>query len=272
MEITASLLKIFTSPLFGLISVALLLLIAKLVRQRNERIAISASRSLDFDLPAKKDTDLDWLNPPADPHDIVAWDKHWTEHVRNGIGPQIFDMFFDDQDLIKVMKSELMNTVLCAGNGISQEPRALAHAGFQVVALDLSPRGIEIAQEFGFESEYFEYLCGVDARQPGGHVEFVVGDILDPSVYPGPFDVIIERCTAQLYFNHGIGNILDALAKRLDKNGIFLSHCHDGRWKPPGEPRHFSKFWFQENEWTLWNGSPGRKPSGRVAWLSTSTG
>jgi SAM-dependent methyltransferase len=129
-------------------------------------------------------------------------------------------MFFHDQDLVKVMKSERMSTILCAGNGISQEPRALAHAGFQVVALDLSPRAIEIAREFEFESEYFELLCGAENRKPGGNVEFVVGDILDASAFLGPFDVIIERCTAQLYFNQGIGNILDSYNSSNPKNNV----------------------------------------------------
>lgn len=218
------------------------------------------------------DTDLDWLRSPTDPHDVSAWDRYWTEQVRHELGPPAFDMLCDDRDLVEVMNSEGMKNVLCAGNGISQEPRALAQAGFKVIALDISPQAVEIARGFEFPAEGFEYFCEPEMRRPGGHVDFVTGDILDSSICPGPFDVIIERRTAQLYFSHDIGPVLGELAKRLGQDGILLSHCHDGGWKPPAEPRHFTQPWFQQNRWTIWNGGPGRKPPGRVAWLFTSTG
>ena len=181
-------------------------------------------------------------------------------------------MFCDDRELVRVMNNEGVRSVLCAGSGISQEPRALAQAGFDVVALDISPSALEIAQGFAFPTEGFEHFCERETGRAGGHVDFVVGDILDSTVCPGPFDVIIERRTAQLYFNSNIEGVLGALTMRLGQDGIFLSHCHDGGWMPPAEPLHFTKSWFQQNRWDIWNGGPGRKPSGRVAWLFTSTG
>jgi hypothetical protein len=48
-------------------------------------------------------------------------------------------MFCEDWELVGAMRANGMKTVLCVGNGISQEPRALAWAGFDVTALDLSP-------------------------------------------------------------------------------------------------------------------------------------
>jgi len=48
--------------------------------------------------------------------------------------------------LIKVMNDEGIKRILCAGNGISQEPKALAAAGMDVVALDISPQATEIAK------------------------------------------------------------------------------------------------------------------------------
>jgi SAM-dependent methyltransferase len=218
------------------------------------------------------DPELSWLYPPMDPQDVAAWDRYWTEQVRHGLGPPLFDMFCDDRKLVKVMNNIGMKSVLCAGSGISQEPRALAEAGFEVVALDFSPQAVKIAREFEFPAEGFECFCEPGLRRPGGHVDYVVGDIQDSAVCPGPFDVIIERRTAQIFLNRDIGAVLGALAKRLGQDGILLSHCHDGAWKPPAEPRHFSKSWFRENGWTIWNGSPVRKPPGRVAWLFTSTG
>jgi len=218
------------------------------------------------------DLDLDWLDPPADPLDSSAWDFYWTEHLRHGIGPPLFDMFCDDRRLVEVMNSEGMKTVLCAGSGISQEPSALAEAGFEVMALDLSPQAIAFIRDRTLSAEGFDHFCAPDTRRPGGRLDFITGNILDPTVCPGPFDVIIERLTAQNYLNGDIGAVLAGLAKRLSPGGIFLSHCHDGSWRPPAERRHFTKAWFQENQWTIWDGSSGPKPQGQVAWLVTSTG
>lgn len=218
------------------------------------------------------DDDISWLYPPVGPADVAAWDHYWSEQVRHGLGPSIFDMCSDDRNLVHVMNIEGMRNILCAGNGISQEPRALAHAGFQVVALDKSPQATELAQRFEFTKECFEFFCNAGMERAGGNLNFVVGDILDPAICPGPFDVIIERRTAQIFPSDNRGAVLSALAARLGSNGIFLSHSHDGGWKPPAEPRHFTEAWFRENQWVIWNGSRGRKPPGRVAWLITSTG
>ena len=218
------------------------------------------------------DADLSWLDPPSDPLDVAAWNQYWIEHVRHGLGPPLFDMFSDDRRLVEVMNAEGMKTILCVGNGISQEPKALAQAGFRVIGLDMSPKATEIAQGFEFPPEGFETFCAREMRRSGGIADFVVGDILDPAICPGPFDVIIERRTAQNYFSHNMDAILFALAERVGPNGIILSHCHDGGWRPPAEPRHVTASWFQKNHWKIWDGSSGQKPPGRVAWLATSTG
>lgn len=218
------------------------------------------------------DADLEWVNPPEDPLDFATWDRYWIDNIRHGFGPPIFDMFCNDRSLVEVMNSEGMKTVLCAGNGISQEPKALARAGFEVVALDLSPQAIEIARQFEFPDKALDRFLGPGMGRAGGHVDYVVGDFLDLAVSPGPFDVIIERCTAQLYFERGLDSVMEALAGRLNKNGILFSHSHDGGWEPPAEPRHYTRPWLQQNQWTIWCGGVGSKPAGRVAWLFTSTG
>ena len=218
------------------------------------------------------DDELDWLNPPADPLDAAAWDRYWTKHMEHGIGPAMFDMFCDDRELVRAMNSGGLSSVLCAGSGISQEPRALAEAGFKVVALDLSAQAMEIARSFEFPEHAFESYCDPQSRRPGGNVEFVVGDILDPSVCPGPFDVIIERRTAQIFFERNLDGVLTALGDRLSQRGILLSHCHDGAWKPPARPRNFTESWFRKNRWQVRSGNLGELPSGRVAWVMTTTG
>ena len=112
----------------------------------------------------------------------------------------------------------------------SQEPRALAQAGFQVVALDISPQATELAQGFEFPREGFDFFCDSNMQQPGGNIDFVVGDILDPAVCPGRFDAIIERRTAQTFPPDKMDAVLTALAATHEPDGIFLSHSHDGGW------------------------------------------
>src|SRR5262249_19762678 len=141
-----------------------------------------------------------------------------------------------------------------------------------VMALDISPQAVEIAKNYPFSSDAISQYFEPELLRPGGKVEFVIGDILDTKICAGPFDVIIERLTAQNYLSQDIGIIMDCLAQRLSENGIFFSHSHDGAWRPPAEPRHHTEAWFRNAGWTIWNGHSGRKPPGRVAWLFTSTG
>jgi hypothetical protein len=105
---------------------------------------------------------------------------------------------------------------------------------------------------------------------PGGTVKFVVGDILDRSVCPGPFDAIIERRTLQLFPEEERGLALDALASRLQAGGLLLSHCHDGGWKPPNKPVHKVEQGFRDRGWSVSWKPPDH--AGRVAWLVMSTG
>jgi hypothetical protein len=53
------------------------------------------------------------------------------------------------------MSASGLRTVLCAGNGISPEPRALAAAGFDVTALDFSPAATRLASIRPEQSDVF---------------------------------------------------------------------------------------------------------------------
>jgi len=229
----------------------------ELLRRRAPRPAVEPAPEADLE--------LDPLMPPRDVSDVSAWDRYWDAHVREGFGPGFFDAPIRP-DLVTIVKAAGLRRVLCAGNGLSLEPWYFAVEGCQVTALDLSPRAAEILQIVELPPEW-----RLQADQSGGHIDYVVGDLRDPAVCPGPFDVIIERRTAQLYEEHELDEVLAALAARLDEHGIFVSHCHDGGWRPPASPRHHTRAWFVRNRWTLWDGA-GAKPPGRVAWLQTSTG
>jgi hypothetical protein len=105
--------------------------------QRLKRCQGSTPGCGDPEVPGDLDhDDLSWFDPPSDPNDVEGWNQCWGDQLGHGIVPPLFDMFSDDRRLIEVMVEEGLSTILCARNGISMEPRALAAAGFKVVALD----------------------------------------------------------------------------------------------------------------------------------------
>jgi SAM-dependent methyltransferase len=218
------------------------------------------------------DDDLSWLWPPRDIHCVEAWDRHWYNQINHGLGPGMFDLFCQEEHLISAMRRRGYLTVLCAGNGISQEPRALAAAGFHVTALDSSRMALQIAQQCHLTPKQLEHFYPPEFCAPGGSLEFVVGDLRDEAICSGPFDVVIERCTLQLFPLNECACALDALAHRLREDGVFRSHCHNGGWRPDQPRDHLFEDLFREKGWAIENGYQALRTDGRVAWLSLSTG
>jgi len=142
--------------------------------------------------------DDNWLFPPKTLVDPAPWDQFWRSQMTSGFAGLV-DMFCRDDHLVRAMRENGLETVLCVGNGLSQEPRALAWAGFDVTALDLSPLATEMAQTPALPDEYFARLVGEGAARPGGKVHFVAGNLCDATCCPGPYDVVIERKTLQLF-------------------------------------------------------------------------
>lgn len=207
--------------------------------------------------------------PPNTLVEPEPWDQFWRIRIANGMAGAVHD-FCNDGALIDAMRANGLRTVLCIGNGISLEPRALAWAGFEVTVLDLSPFATEVAQRATFPDNLLNYIVG--GRSPGsdGHVEFVVGDLCDLACCPGPYDVVIERKTLQLYPPEQRPAALQGIARRLASRGVFFSHCHNGRWRH-SEPRiHAHDAWFTAEGWPRWQGETPL--NGRVAWLFMSTG
>jgi methyltransferase family protein len=171
--------------------------------------------------------------------------------------------------LIAKMVEHGLKTILCAGNGVSQEPRALAEVGFNVTVLDLSPTAIRTAKATGLDVQHFHHFCGRNAvKRSDGHLDFVIGNLLDQNVCHGPFDVIIERRTIQRFPERERPDALEALAARLSKVGILVSHCNDPNYR--GTRFHPSQSWFRERNWKAWDGVPGETLTGQVAWLLRS--
>jgi hypothetical protein len=227
--------------------------------------------------PADMD-EVDWslFDHPNTTSDPGAWDKYWQNEIENGVqfglGPRLEDMFVDDTMVVSMMRQLGFDTVLCAGNGISQEPRALASTGLDVTAMDLSPVALQIAQDWDFDEDHAQMLLDPSMRAPGGSLRYVAGDLLDTDICPGPFDLVIERRTAQL-FGTKMGEALAALSKRLARPGVFLSHCHDGSWKPPQPRVVVTEKWFRSQGWAVVNNDAIEiEVTDRIAWPFLSTG
>jgi len=199
--------------------------------------------------------------------EAAPWDAFWTDQMANGMA-MFVDLFCRDGRLIDAMRASRLKTILCAGSGISQEPKALALAGFDVTVLDISPLAIKIAQKWDLPKELLlKVIEGRPARRQG-RVRFVTGDLLDTTICPGPFDVVLERKTLQLFPDADRPAAMRALAARLAAPGIFFSHTHRN-FGARTAARNVPSDWFRAERWPFWEG--GEPLRTRVAWLSSSS-
>lgn len=182
--------------------------------------------------------DFNWMFPPSTVTDAAAWDRYWQDQLSHGVAGFIH-LFVDDGELVDAMRANGLRTVLCVGNGISQEPRALAWAGFDVISLDISPWAAEVA---------------ADAAPPDDFLARLVGG----------------SSTLQLWPEADRPMAMRAVANRLASRGIFFSQSHNGGWRPPAPRKHALEPWFVAEGWEFWRGNTPL--TGRVAWLFTTTG
>ena len=222
--------------------------------------------------------------------DARFWDEWWRHRLAEacstrflfpgfpspiGWDPRsLYKLVNRDDLLATVMSEQGLRTILCVGNGISQEPRALAAAGFDVTSLDISSVAVSYAKAYDVDVGRLGSYCSPALHRPGGRVQFVVGDLLDRTLCPGPFDVVIERRTVQWFAEHERAAALSAIASRLNRIGIFVSHCLDDLF--PSELGwsqhrsglfHASESWFREQGWVTCDDVASPPRAGRVAWL-----
>jgi hypothetical protein len=218
--------------------------------------------------PRQRTFDPRKLVPPQTMSDPAAWNAYWQDQIESGYGG-LGDMICLDGELIDEMRARGFQTVLCVGSGLSIEPHALAMAGFHVTALDLSPFAIQTASALKPSARFLDFILEGRSLQPNGRLQFVIGDLRDPAVCIGPYDVIIERRTLQLYLDTERSTAIEAVARRLALRGIFVSHAHDGRGEP-GKGRHPVKDWFVREGWRMRDRNT--PTTERIAWATTSTG
>jgi len=167
-------------------------LLKRLFRSADKPVTLfERSQTTAFDTPPD---DFKWMEPPATMSDSAPWDQYWYDQLRYGAAGWVH-MFCNDGELVDVMRANGLKTVLCIGSGISFEPHALARVGFEVTALDLSRYALEMARRATPPDDVLASLVDNRSAQAGGSVQFVAGDLRDPTCCPGPYDVIIERKT-----------------------------------------------------------------------------
>jgi hypothetical protein len=213
--------------------------------------------------------DIAWAFPPSTVSDAAPWDDYWQAQVTHGV-IGFTELFGDDADLVDAMRAGGLRTVLCVGNGLSLEARALAACGFAVTALDLSPWATAMAEQASPPPAHLARLLRGRTADTMGPLRFTAGDLRDPTICPGPFDVIVERRTLQLFPEEERPAALQAVANRLACPGLFISHCHRGSWRQSGPRTHANEAWFTAQGWPRWR--PGCPIEGRMVNLLISTG
>lgn len=244
------------------------------------------------------------LRPPHDVHDGAAWDRYWKAQFEVGLVEQAFsDMMSSDPQLVGLLNRRGARTILCVGNGLSGEAPSLALHGFDVITLDISAVPAESHRikwknpdhpvcripGFAVRSDGVWTFGPPDPIDPevsppmhkspehpnrgGGSLSVVTGDLMNPELCPGPFDVVIERRTVQLFPEAERPAALERLVARLADRGTFVSHEHQGGWRPGDRRTHFAETWLAERGFALdaWS-SEMPAAEGRLARLMFSSG
>jgi hypothetical protein len=211
------------------------------------------------------------LQPPRDVHASEPWDRYWRLRAKTGLWG-FNELFVDDRELLRVIEARGFQTVLCVGSGLALEPHALAAAGLRVTMLDISRDVVTAMRAATFKVDAFSRILDASQLRPGGSLECVAGDLTDPAVCPGPYDVVIERKTLQLFPEAERGAALAAVAARMNANGILFTHAHDGRGGPHRPATHFVEPFFEQCGFTRGTFESSKSAKGRTAITFLSTG
>ena len=231
--------------------------------------------------------DTTLLHPPADLHSDAGWDLFWQTRLDHRLVLRVeraLDAGFCRQQrwaLVETMRRNGWRSVLCVGNGFSAEAPALADAGFAVTVLDRSPVVVAVVPTMVPSADASAAFFGQKATSPGGSLECVHGDLFDSHACPGPFEVVIERRTLQLWCgSDGVveGGECDrglaAVTARLADPGLFVSHQHLSTWRPGQSRDHFADQWLRDRGFEVASEDAPSEPnrSGRRAWVFVTSG
>lgn len=188
-----------------------------------------------------------WPPYPRDRQSPAHWDLYWLATLHDELH-RLTDEERPMADLDAEMEIGIVEhwraagarTVLIVGNGVSYEPRALATAGFDVTAVDLSaiasavsfrcPERPSALRRYARATLEGAEVPDVDARlaREGGRCRYLVESIADPNVAPGPYDVVIARRTVQCGYPKHL-ELLDVVLQRVRPGGFMFLHEHNMR-------------------------------------------
>ncbi len=190
-----------------------------------------------------------------EPRSSSLWDEYWSnkkkEHYVMDYMTKIHIVNFVERWINTGIK-----TILVAGNGVSQHPKLLQYAGFQVTAIDISPYATLFASAFHLNtydismkffrnlnpqktglpygeltdtdddpddsSMYYEEVKTLPKRN-GGTLEFITGDFIsDDMLVTKPFDLIMCYRTLQYYSGDLLKKACQSLVSRLSFNGFLM--------------------------------------------------
>lgn len=221
------------------------------------------------------------LGPPEDLSSEEGWDRYWQTRIDNRTALAIeamMDVGFcqkQRQALLDTMRREQKRSILCVGNGLSGEAFAFQAAGCAVTILEKSPLAAAVARTMRLAPDFLTRFFERPSDSPGGSLDVVHGDLFDPAASPGPYDVVIERRTLQLWYaKEEFERGLEAVTGRLAPDGLFVTHVHLGFWRPDQPRDHFAEPWLRRHAFAIVEGhaeadQPG---SGRRAWLFVTSG
>lgn len=249
------------STLFAIAPLAIGLLLQRQLREAIGSHVVSTVRQMPIGL-----NDVTWMMPPTTVSDAEPWDEYWRAQIEHGVAGFVH-IFVNDGALVDLMRTNGLRTVLCVGSGISQEPRALARAGFDVTALDVSSFAMRIAEASEPPDDVLDRLVGGRPSTGQGTLQFVTGDLRDAAVCPGPYDVVIERKTLQLFPPDEQPAAIAAVAARVASPGLFYSQTH--RNGPADSWTYPVADWFKDHGWPF---PPPPVLTERTGWLFSTSG
>jgi len=154
---------------------------------------------------------------------IRAWDRFW---VLSG-NDRDDDIYENVDSLVRALLYRKSRTVLCVGNGLAYEAHALAHAGFTVDVLDISPEATHGLRERIPDPVRLQRVLRGESARPGGTLAIHTGDFRDASLCTGPFDSIVCRNMLQYLSVEDRPGALAALQQRLSPTGLLVLQGHN---------------------------------------------
>ncbi|MBI2374846.1 MAG: class I SAM-dependent methyltransferase [Deltaproteobacteria bacterium] len=180
-------------------------------------------RDLAFDQPWPDDRGVD-------PSDAAYWDAYWRRELSTTWrGQPIFPLGLLLADLYIRRGAR---KILFVASGSSFEPHVLAELGYEVDGFDISA---VVVDDLVGRPPSAEALAQLRQRAPpqlvpvGEPREYVPtrGDLMDASICPGPYDVVVCNRTLQNMRRDSRPEACQRLVDRLGPTGLLIASVHN---------------------------------------------